>query len=89
MIGGLIMFVSAIFYYLNMIMTLTRGKKLAEVPDITFARALSGPEDAPKILDRLLVWVAVAAVLILINYLPTIIDILNTATFDIPGRRVW
>ncbi|MGQ9482524.1 MAG: b(o/a)3-type cytochrome-c oxidase subunit 1 [Chloroflexus sp.] len=89
MIGGLIMFVSAIFYYLNMIMTLTRGKKLAEVPDITFARALSGPEDAPKILDRLLVWVTVAAVLILINYLPTIIDILSTATFDIPGRRVW
>jgi cytochrome c oxidase subunit 1 len=89
MIGGLIMFVSAIFYYFNMIMTLTRGKKLAEAPDFTFAKALSGPEDAPKILDRLLVWVVIAAIILIINYVPTILDILSTATFDVPGRRVW
>jgi cytochrome c oxidase subunit 1 len=89
MVGGLIMFVSAIFYYTNMIMTLTRGKPLTAQPEWPQARALSGPEDAPAILDRFTPWLLIAAALILANYGPILWDLISNAALNVPGRRVW
>lgn len=88
MIGALIMFFSAILYYLNMIMTITAGKKEAE-PMVPFAKAVSGSEDAPKVLDNFKPWLAISFALILINYAPTLIRLISTTPLNIPGMRSW
>lgn len=89
LIGGLIMFLSAALYYLNMIMTISAGKKEVTVPEVPFAKALSGPEDTPAILDRFVPWILVAAVLILINYGPTLFQLITGGRFNIPGLSPW
>ncbi|NWG21823.1 MAG: b(o/a)3-type cytochrome-c oxidase subunit 1 [Chloroflexi bacterium] len=88
MIGALIMFVSAILYYLNMIMTITAGKKEA-VPMAPFARAISGPEDSPRVLDNFKPWLTISFILIVINYAPTLIRLISTTPLNIPGMRSW
>jgi cytochrome c oxidase subunit 1 len=87
-VGGLLMFASAALYYLNMIMTITRGKP-SPGQVVPFARAISGPEDVPAILDRFTPWLALAATLILINYGPTLFDLVTNARLNIPGLSPW
>lgn len=88
MIGGLLMFFSAALYYLNIIMTMSAGKKGYNEP-VPFAKALSGPEDTPAILDRFTPWLFVTAVLILINYGPTLFNLITNARLNIPGLTPW
>lgn len=89
MIGGLIMFASAALYYLNMIMTISAGQKDSSTQEVTFAKAVSGPEDVPMILDRFTPWLLVAAVLILVNYGPTLFNLVTNARLNIPGLSPW
>ncbi|MBI4591462.1 MAG: b(o/a)3-type cytochrome-c oxidase subunit 1 [Candidatus Rokubacteria bacterium] len=94
-IGGSILFVSAMLYFLNLVLTLvaSRGGPTAEgrgapaLPE--FAEALSGPEHAPAILDRWRPWLALALVLIAIAYGPTLVRLAATTPFNAPGLRVW
>jgi cytochrome c oxidase subunit 1 len=86
-VGAIIMFVSALLYYLNMILTITAGKK-DTVPMVPFARAVSGPEDGPRVLDNFKPWLAIAFALIVINYTPTLIRLVSEMQF-IPGMRSW
>jgi cytochrome c oxidase subunit 1 len=88
MVGALIMLVSAILYYVNMVMTITAGKPQAEHA-IPLAQAQSGPEDAPAILDRWTPWVVIAIALVLINYAPLLFQLVTTSPFNIPGMRSW
>ncbi|MCX7792348.1 MAG: cbb3-type cytochrome c oxidase subunit I [Chloroflexaceae bacterium] len=88
MIGGLLMFASALCFLVNVLMTLTAGKRLEPGP-VTFARALSGPEDVPVFLDRLTPWVLSAIVLVAINYGPTLYFLATTGRFNIPGLTPW
>jgi cytochrome c oxidase subunit 1 len=87
-IGAILMFVSAIFYYLNMVMTIYAGKP-QENPAIPWAKAISKAEEAPVILDRWRPWIIIAVVLIVLNYAPTLYQLISTSPFDIPGRRSW
>jgi len=89
MVGGLIMFFSAALYYLNMIMTISAGQKDSRTQEVVFAKAVSGPEDVPAILDRFTPWLAVAAVLILVNYGPTLFNLVTNARLNIPGLSPW
>jgi cytochrome c oxidase subunit 1 len=86
-VGAIIMFVSALLYYLNMILTITAGKK-DTVPMVPFARTVSGPEDGPRVLDNFKPWLAIAFALIVINYTPTLIRLVSEMQF-IPGMRSW
>ncbi|MGB9634807.1 MAG: cytochrome C oxidase subunit I, partial [Chloroflexaceae bacterium] len=88
MIGGLLMFASALCFLVNVLMTLTAGKRVEPGP-VTFARALSGPEDVPLFLDRLTPWVLSAIVLVAINYGPTLYFLATTGRFNIPGLSPW
>ncbi|MCS6882002.1 MAG: cbb3-type cytochrome c oxidase subunit I [Oscillochloridaceae bacterium] len=88
MIGGLLMFASALCFLVNMVMTLTAGRRVEAGP-VTFARALSGPEDVPAFLDRLTPWVLSALVLVAINYGPTLYFLATTGRFNIPGLSPW
>lgn len=87
-IGGSILFVSAMLYFLNIALTLVASRKPApEVP--AFAEALSGPEHAPALLDRWRPWLALAVVLIAIAYGPNLLRLATTAPLNAPGLRVW
>jgi cytochrome c oxidase subunit 1 len=72
-----------------MIMTITAGKKDSSTQEVTFAKAVSGPEDVPAILDRFTPWLAVAAVLILVNYGPTLFNLVTNVRLNIPGLSPW
>jgi cytochrome c oxidase subunit 1 len=87
-VGGAILFVSAICYFLNLVLTLVASRKPAPAMP-GFAEALSGAEHAPAILDRWRPWLALAAVLIAIAYGPTLVRLAATTPFNAPGFRVW
>jgi cytochrome c oxidase subunit 1 len=50
---------------------------------------MNGPEEAPRILDRWWPWLAVAGLLILLAYGPTIAQLVSTSPLNAPGYRVW
>jgi len=87
-VGGTILFVSGMLYFLNLVLTLAASRGPApSVPE--FAEALSGPEHAPAILDRWRPWLALTFVLIAIAYGPTLVRLWATTPFITPGFRVW
>jgi cytochrome c oxidase subunit 1 len=87
-IGGSILFLSALLYFLNMALTLTASRQPAPaMPE--FAECFSGPEEAPAILDRWPVWLAISAVLILFAYGPSLYHLLQTTPFNSPALQVW
>jgi cytochrome c oxidase subunit I len=87
-IGGSILFLSALLYFLNIVLTVTASRQPAPaMPE--FSEAISGPEESPAFLDRWPVWLAVSAALIVIAYGPVLYHLLKTTPFDNPGFRVW
>jgi cytochrome c oxidase subunit 1 len=87
-LGGTLLFISALFYFVNLIMTVVASRQPAVV-EVPAAEAMAGPEEAPKILDRWWPWLAVAGLLILLAYGPTIAYLVSTSPLNAPGYRVW
>ncbi|HEV8663146.1 MAG TPA: cbb3-type cytochrome c oxidase subunit I [Candidatus Methylomirabilis sp.] len=87
-IGGTILFVSALLYFLNLALTLVASREPAPAMP-AFAEALSGPEHAPAILDRWRPWLALAALLIAIAYGPVLVRLVAATPLTTPGFRVW
>lgn len=89
LIGGLLMFVSALLYYLNLVLTMTSGKPVEEEQQVPFSKAISGPEDVPAVLDRFTPFVVVSLLLVAINYGPTLFELVRTVRLNIPGMSPW
>jgi cytochrome c oxidase subunit I len=89
LVGGLIMFASAILFYGNMVLTLFAGKHMASEVVVPFARAVHGADDMPALLDRFVPWIICALVLILINYGPTLYQLVSTMRLNAPGMAPW
>lgn len=87
-VGGTVLFVSALLYFLNLGLTLVASREPAPAMP-AFAEALSGPEHAPAILDRWRPWLALAAALIAIAYGPMLFRLATTTPLTTPGFRVW
>jgi cytochrome c oxidase subunit 1 len=87
-IGGSILTLSAVLYFLNLALTLVASRAAAS-PGVAFAVAMSRPEHAPAIFDRWRPWLALAAVLILLAYGPSLARLVASTPFDTPGMRVW
>jgi len=87
-VGGTLLFVSAMLYFLNLALTATRGRREAAAP-VPFAEAMSGPDHSPVLLDRWRPWLALAVVLIVIAYGPTLARLAASTPLSTPGLRVW
>jgi cytochrome c oxidase subunit 1 len=87
-IGGSVMFLSALLYFLNLVLTWVASRQPApEAP--AFAEALSGAEDAPLWVDRLRPWLVLSAIFILVAYGPLLMDMVGHGLMTIRGVRVW
>jgi cytochrome c oxidase subunit 1 len=84
-IGAVIMFVSAFLFYLNMILTLTSKTPATDADyQIPWSKTASAAEDGPVILDRWKPWLAISVVLIVLNYGPTLFQLVTTSPFNVP-----
>ncbi len=84
-IGGVILTISGGLYLLNVVGSLLTRKGTAFDLDMPLSDALSGPENAPAVLDRWRVWIGGAVVLILIAYVPSLISIIQASAWNAPG----
>ncbi len=83
-IGGTLMFIAGVLFLLNMAMTIWFSREPAQV-EVPIAEALHAAADAPLAFERWRVWLAVAAVLIVIAYAPVITQVLQTSPFSAYG----
>jgi cytochrome c oxidase subunit 1 len=87
-IGGTIMFLSAMLYFLNLGLTCVASRHAApEAP--AFAEAVSGPDEAPAVLDRWRPWLVMTGLFILIAYGHTLFHLISETPLNVPGLRVW
>ena len=87
-LGGTLLFVSAMLYFLNLAMTCVASHAPApEVP--AFAEALSGPEEAPAILDRWRPWLVLTAIFLVLAYAHPLFHLVRNTPLNVPGMRVW
>ncbi len=76
-IGGLIMFISLAFFLLVMAGTWIKGERVPKPVDDVIPPPLSGPENAPKILDNITLWLALAIALAVIAYTFPLVDMIK------------
>jgi cytochrome c oxidase subunit 1 len=84
-VGGVILFISGALYFTNVIGSLLTQKNSATEVDVPLTEALSGPENAPAVLDRWRVWIGGAIILVLIAYVPTLIAVAQSSAWNAPG----
>ena len=87
-IGGSIMFLSMLLYFINMVLTVTVSQR-GEQPVPQFAEALSGPDHTPAFVDRWRPWLVLAGLLIVVAYGPTLVRLVASTPLNTPGMRVW
>ncbi|MCL9813075.1 b(o/a)3-type cytochrome-c oxidase subunit 1 [Natranaeroarchaeum aerophilus] len=75
-LGGTILFVSLILFLGNALLT-ALGPRVENPVDDELPPALSGPEDAPQVLDNLKLWTAIAVVLVILAYTLPIASIVS------------
>ncbi len=83
-IGGVILFVSAMCYVATIVITMLVSPR-GEMAAMEYAEPMTPPEPGPSIWDRLGLWMAVAAVLILIVYGPPLYRLHTMARFPSLG----
>ncbi|MCS7001667.1 MAG: cbb3-type cytochrome c oxidase subunit I, partial [Dehalococcoidia bacterium] len=88
-VGGVLMTVSALLFFVVLLMTAFRGERMTTTPEFPQAQAVSGPNEAPAILDRWRPWLAVALVLLLLASVPPLAAQLSSAQLITPGFRPW
>ena len=88
-IGGTLLFLSYILYFVNVVGTVFASRKLTEPVEMPVAEALTDPQLTPEWLDRWRPWLAGTVALILIAYGPILFELITTAQFTSPGFKVW
>ncbi|WP_049983488.1 b(o/a)3-type cytochrome-c oxidase subunit 1 [Halorubrum sp. BV1] len=74
-IGGTLLFVSTVLFIANLVLTMG-NPKVSGLAD-PLPPALSGPDDAPQVLDNLRLWVGIALTLVVLAYALPLAAIIN------------
>ena len=85
-IGSTILLLSLLLFLFNILATAINDRVDRPV-DARFESALSGPEDAPRVLDNLKLWVGVALVLVILAYSLPLWSIISDGGLLGPGGR--
>lgn len=85
-IGAGILLLSLLLFLLNILATAINDTVERPV-DAHFEAALSGPEDAPRVLDNLRLWVGIALVLVVLAYSLPLWSIISESGLLGPGGR--
>ena len=83
-LGGTILFVSLVLFLVVVVMT-GLGDRVDDLPANEYAETLSGPEDAPLVLDNLKLWVGIAVVLVVLAYALPLAAIVDRGGLFGPG----
>lgn len=86
--GGIILGISGLLYYANMLGTVFAGQKVAKPVEMPVAEPMD-PTPAPVWLDQWRPWIAVTLALILIAYGPILWQLIANANLTSPGFRKW
>ncbi|MCB8985879.1 MAG: cbb3-type cytochrome c oxidase subunit I [Ardenticatenaceae bacterium] len=87
-IGGIILGISGLLFYSNMVGTVFSKKRLEAPIEMPVAEPYES-EPAPAWLDNWKPWLAVTVVLILVAYGPILVDMIANANMTSPGFKVW
>jgi cytochrome c oxidase subunit I len=87
-IGGVILGVSGLLYYINIVGTVAHKKQLEEEIEMPVAEAMD-EGGAPAWLDTWKPWVITALALVLISYGPVLVYMISNLNMTSPGFRVW
>jgi cytochrome c oxidase subunit 1 len=82
-IGGTLLFISTILFLGNLVLTM--GNPTVSGLAETLPTPVSGPEDAPQVLDNLRLWVSIAVVLVVLAYALPIAAIISRGGLLGPG----
>src|SRR5690606_33743260 len=87
-VGGVILTVAGVLFFVNLIATLWGSPKGAQVA-VPVAEPLHPDEPIPWYLDRFLPWVVGAALLVVAAYGPAVIDLIRYTGISSPGLRPY
>lgn len=87
-VGGIVLGISGLLYYANMLGTVFAGQKVAKPVEMPVAEPMD-PTPAPAWLDEWRPWIAVTLALILIAYGPILWQLIANANLTSPGFRKW
>jgi cytochrome c oxidase subunit 1 len=87
-IGGVILGVSGLLYYINIVGTVAHKKQLEEEIEMPVAEAMD-EGSTPVWLDTWKPWVITALALVLISYGPVLVYMISNLNMSSPGFRVW
>ena len=83
-VGGTLLFISTLLFLTVVVMTVL-GDKVDGLPANGYADTLSGPEDAPLILDNLKLWAGIAVLLVILAYSLPLASIISRRGLFGPG----
>ncbi|KGQ21427.1 b(o/a)3-type cytochrome-c oxidase subunit 1 [Thermus filiformis] len=91
-LGGIVLLVALLLFIYGLLSVLLQSRRevaLAEA-EVPFAEVISGPEDRRSVaaMDRIGFWFAVAVILVLLAYGPTLVQLFSNLN-PVPGMRVW
>lgn len=88
-IGGVILGISGLLFYINMVGTVAHKKALEEPIEMPVAEPYHPEETVPGWLDTWRPWIVVTVLLILVAYGPVLVDMLTNMQLTSPGFKVW
>lgn len=88
-IGVLILFVSAILFYVVMVGTVSSRKRLEEPVEMPVAEPLDPTVTTPAWLDNWKGWLYGTVALIILAYAPMLYQLISQIQLTSPGLRVW
>jgi cytochrome c oxidase subunit 1 len=88
-IGGGILFIAAILYFVSILATVFSKRQAVAVPEVPVAEAEVDPSHTPAWLDNYKLWIGIAVVLVIIGYGPILIDMFVNINLTAPGFKVW